>query len=191
MAQSKPQRKSDRTRSAIVRAASRLFGENGYDRTTVREIAAEAGIDPALVIRYFGSKDQLFAHAAHIDLALPDLSGIDREAIGITLARHYIRVWEGEIGSGGLPILLRSAASNEGAAEHMREIFRSQVLPAVRRADPGPGASQRAALVASQLLGMALCRYILKLPPLVSMPPARLAEEIGRTIQAYATGEPR
>ena len=71
----------------------------------------------------------------------------------------------------------------------MREIFARQVLPAVKSITGGRGAGQRAALVASQLLGMALCRYILRLPPMVSMPREMLVKEVGRTIQRYATGE--
>lgn len=172
-------------------AARKLFGEKGLDRTTVRDIAAEARIDPALVIRYFGSKDRLFAEAAEFRLNLPKLDGVPKDRIGETLVRHYIGVWEGEAGTGGLPILLRSATSSEAAAEQMREIFRRQVLPAVRAIGGGRGASRRAALVASQLLGMALCRYILKFPPMVSMPRETLVREVGRTIQRYATGEDR
>jgi AcrR family transcriptional regulator len=177
--------KSDRTRQAIEAAARKLFSANGFDRTTVRDIAAEAGIDPALVIRYFGSKDELFALVAQFDLKLPDLSAVDPAVMGETLVRHYIRVWEGEIGPQGLPVLLRSAASNDKAAGHMREIFRTQVLPAVARVTGRAEAPERAALVASQLLGMALCRYILKMPPLVAMPHEALIVEVGRAIQGY------
>lgn len=172
-----------------MQAARKLFGEKGFDRTTVREIAAAAEIDPALVIRYFGGKDQLFAQAAAFQLNIPSFEGVAYDRIGEALVRHYLAVWEGEVGTGGLPILLRSAASSEAAAEQMREIFRRQVLPAVRKIRGGRGASQRAALVASQLLGMALCRYILKFPPMVSMPREMLVTEVGRTIQRYATGE--
>jgi len=189
MTEVRSRKKSDVTKGSIVEAARRLFTEYGFERTTVRQIAAEASVDPALVVRYFGGKEQLFAVAARIDLALPDLLTVDRGEIGVTLARHYIRTWEGPASSGGLPILLRSAASNEAAAENMREIFRTQVLAMIRQVNPGRGASQRAALVASQLLGVALCRYILKLPPLVNMPTEKLASVIGKTIQAYALGD--
>jgi AcrR family transcriptional regulator len=189
MPETQLQKKSERTKSAIVEAARKLFSDNGFERTTVRQIAAAAAVDPALVVRYFGGKDQLFAVAADIALDLPDMSKVERDDVGITLARHYIQAWKGNAGTGGLPILLRSAASNEAAAEHMREIFRTQVMPAILHINPGPDASQRAALIASQILGLALCRYILKLPPLVSMPADQLAVEIGQTIQRYAFGE--
>jgi AcrR family transcriptional regulator len=181
--------KSERTRKSILTAARKLFGEKGFDRTTIRDVAAAARIDPALVMRYFGTKDRLFAEAAEFRLNLPSLEGVEHDRIGEALVRHYLNVWEGEAGTGGLPILLRSAASSEAAAEQMREIFRRQVMPAVKAIKGGRGASQRAALVASQLLGMALCRYILRFPPMVSMPHETLVKEVGRTIQRYATGE--
>lgn len=184
------QKKSDRTRAAIVAAARSLFRENGYERTTIRDVAAGASVDPALVIRYFGGKDQLFAQAADIRLALPDLSAIDRAEIGTALARHFVRLWEGEGTASGLPILLRSAASNEAAAEQMREIFAAQVIPAIQRISPGPDAEERAALVSSQLLGVALCRYILRLPPLATIPTERLVQAIGKTIQGILLGGP-
>jgi AcrR family transcriptional regulator len=178
-------KKSDITRDAISDAARELFDRQGFERTTVRDIAARAGADPALVIRYFGSKDALFAQVAVFDLHLPDLSKVDRERIGETLVQHYLDVWEGENRTPGMAILLRSAASNEDAAAHMRKIFASQVLPAIARV-AGPGSTpERASLVASQLLGMALCRYVLKIPPLVAMPQEKLVAEIGQTLQRY------
>ena len=87
--------KSDRTRAAILAAAQALFAEQGYERTTVRDVAARAEIDPALVIRYFGSKEGLFARAAVFDLALPDLSAADRAGFGRALVRHFLGIWEG------------------------------------------------------------------------------------------------
>jgi hypothetical protein len=126
---------------------------------------------------------------AQIELLLPDLRSIDRDKVGETLALHYLKVWEAETGQGGLPVLLRSAASNERAAAHMRETFRKQVVPMVASIDGKGSAADRAALVASQLLGMALCRYVLKMPPLVAMPREKLVKEIGRTLQRYLMGE--
>lgn len=181
-------RKSERTRAAILAAAETLFAVRGFDRTTVRDIAAEAGIDPAMVIRYFGGKDALFAEAAVFDLALPDLGRVDRGLIGETLVGHFLDQWEGAGGHGGLPVLCRSAASNEAAAARMREMFAAQVLPAIARAGPRATAARRAGLVATQLLGLAFCRYVLHLPPVVAMPRAVLVREVGTTIQRYATG---
>ena len=182
--------KSDRTRLAIETAARKLFARNGYERTTVREIARLAEIDASMVIRYFGSKDALFARVAMPDLRLPDLAGVERSAIGETLVRHFLEEWEGEQGGGGLPILLRSAASNEEAAASLREIFAAQVLPAIAKAGPSSSAARRGGLVATQLLGLALTRYVLKLPPVVAMSVDAIARDVGATVQRYATGEP-
>src|SRR3982751_4720232 len=113
------QTKSDRTRAQILEAARRLFSEHGYDGTSIRDVAAQASIDPAMVIRYFHSKDELFARAAVVDLQLPD-QRIDPTAIGETLIRRFLVNWEGQANGPGMIILLRSAASNEHAADKVR-----------------------------------------------------------------------
>jgi AcrR family transcriptional regulator len=178
-------RKSERTRAAILDAAQKLFAEHGHERTTVRNIAAKASIDPAMVIRYFGSKDELFVRAAAFDLRLPDLSKIKRSQIGETLIRRFLDLGEG---FSGMTILLRSAASNEYAASKVREVFAAQVLPAFARVGSRANAGERAGLVACQLLGLALCRYILKIPPVAEMSPEEIIKHMGPTIQRYASG---
>lgn len=174
--------KSERTRAAIEAAARRLFAEQGFERTTVRDIAGAAQADPALVIRYFRNKDELFATVAEPELELPDLSRVDIERIGETLAAHFLDLWEGD---GALAVLLRSAASNPHAAERLREVFARQVFPMIASVGPRETAPQRAALVSSQLLGLALTRYILRLPPVVAMDRATIVREVGRTLQRY------
>jgi AcrR family transcriptional regulator len=180
-------RKSDRTRAAIESAARRLFEQHGYERTTVREIAGAAEIDPALVIRYFGSKDELFSLVATPDLRLPDLSAVEPQRIGETLVSHFLDLWEGPAAGGGMPILLRSAASNEAAAEQLKQAFAKQVFPMILTVGDPSSAMLRAGLVSSQLLGLALTRYVLKLPPVVAMERALIIREVGSTIQRYAT----
>jgi len=174
--------KSDRTRASIEQAARRLFAEQGYERTTVREIAGEAGIDASLIIRYFGSKDGLFATVAEPDLQLPDLAAVDPEHMGEVLVGHFLDVWEG---ASGMPVLLRSAASNEAAAEKLQQMFARQVGPAVASAGSPEMAPMRAGLIASQLLGLAMTRYILRLPPVVAMDREFVVREVGATIQRY------
>lgn len=174
--------KSDRTRGAIERAARRLFAEHGYERTTIRQIASEAGFDASLVIRYFGSKDGLFATVAEPDLRLPDLTAVKPQKIGEVLVGHFLDVWEG---GSGMPVLLRSAASNEAAAERLKQMFARQVGPAVAKAGSPGKAPIRAGLIASQLLGLAMTRYILRLPPVVAMDREFLVREVGATIQRY------
>ena len=174
--------KSDRTRASIEQAARRLFAEQGYERTTVREIAGEAGIDASLIIRYFGSKDGLFATVAEPDLHLPDLAAVDPKHMGEVLVGHFLDVWEG---ASGMPVLLRSAASNEAAAEKLQQMFARQVGPAVASAGSPEMAPMRAGLIASQLLGLAMTRYILRLPPVVAMDREFVVREVGATIQRY------
>ena len=181
--------KALRTREAIEAAARELFAINGFDRTTVRDIGVRAGIDPSMIIRYFGSKDALFAQVAAPDLHLPDLGAIASAVIGETLVRHFLDLWEGDGVGGGMPVLLRSAASNDKAAEQLRKMFLTQVFPAVARVGPPETAAMRAGLVASQLLGLALTRYVLMVPPVVMMPPEFIVRTIGATIQRYASGE--
>jgi AcrR family transcriptional regulator len=186
---SKKPGKADRTRAAILAAAQKLFAGQGYELTTIRDVAAIAEIDPAMVIRYFGSKDELFARAVVFNLKLPDLSKAERSEIGEALVRHFLSLWEGDNANGAMPILLRSAASNEIAANKLREIFMGQVMPALARVGGKAGVAERAGLVSSQLLGLALCRYVLKLPPVVGLSQDMIIREVGRTIQRYATGE--
>ena len=181
--------KSERTRAAILRAAEELFAEHGYERTTVRDIAARASIDPAMVMRYFGSKDALFARTAHFDLGFPGLANTKPSEIGAALVRHAVELWEGDRGRSGLIILLRAAASSEDAASKVRDVFASQVMPAVARAGGGKDARRRAGLVASQILGLALCRYILKVPPVAEMSPDDIVKCVGPTIQRYIAGQ--
>jgi AcrR family transcriptional regulator len=136
-------------------------------------------------MRYFGSKEQLFAVAADFTIRSQMPTEIPREEVGRTFAENYLRLWEGEME--GLPMLLRSAASSEQAAERMREIFAKQIVPIVTAVSGKAGAPERAGLVASQLLGIALCRYILKLPPVVNMPKRKLVDAVGETLQRYMT----
>ncbi|MFF0654772.1 MULTISPECIES: TetR family transcriptional regulator [Micromonospora] len=178
-------RRSDATRAAILRAARERFAIDGYDRATIRAIAADARIDPSMVMRYFGSKEGLFAAAAEFDLHLPDLTEVPPERLGDTLIRHFVRRWEAD---GTLVALLRAAATNPGAAERMRGVFADQLAAAVARsvADPAT-AARRAGLVASQILGLALTRYVVRLPPVVDLDPEELAAWVGPTIQRYLT----
>src|SRR5262245_43747230 len=181
--------KSERTRAAILKAAQELFGELGYERTTVRDIAARALIDPAMVMRYFGSKDELFARATAFDLKLPDLTKAKPSQLGKTLITHFLELWEGSLSNGGLTILLRASASNEDAAAKMRMIFAGQVLPMLAQVTDGGDLAARAGLVSSQLLGLAVCRYILKVPPVVAMPREQIIKRVGPTLQRYITGK--
>src|SRR5215207_215214 len=112
-------RRSDPTRARILEAARRRFAREGYDGTTIRAVAADADIDPSMVMRYYGSKDGLFAAAADVDLHLPDLAAVPRDQLGETLVRHWVARWEGGQSDELLIVLLRSAVTNERAAEQL------------------------------------------------------------------------
>ena len=177
-------RRSDATRAAILAAAREHFAAGGYQAATIRAIAAAAGIDPALVMRYYGNKEGLFAAAAEFDLRLPDLSTLPRSQVGATLVNHFLDRWEGDE---ALMALLRSAISNTTARERMQSIFATQVAPQVGKLSglPRNEAAARTGLVASQILGLALCRYVLELPPVARLPRAEIARRVGATVQRY------
>ncbi|MGC5018780.1 TetR family transcriptional regulator [Micromonospora sp. DT47] len=184
-----PTRRSDATRAAILRAARERFAADGYERATIRAIAAQARIDPSMVMRYYGSKEGLFAAAAEFDLRLPELADVPTERLGEVLVRHFLDRWEGDE---TLAALLRAASTNPGAAERMRGIFADQLGATVARFGTDPATTaRRAGLVASQILGLAFTRYIVCLPPMVDAEPAELVAWIAPTLQRYLTGTPR
>ncbi len=174
-------RSSAETKAVILAAAKERFAQSGFERATIRAIAAAADIDPSMVMRYFGSKDQLFAAAADFDLQIPDLSGVERQNVGAQLVDYFMERWERDE---ALIVLLRSSTSNADAAQRMREIFADQLLPVVSHLNP-TGAARRASLIASQMLGLALCRYVLRLPPIVEMSHDEVVSWLGPTIQRY------
>ncbi len=181
------QARSAPTRRRILAAARRQFAADGYERTTIRTVAAEADIDPSMVMRYFGSKEGLFAAAASFELHLPDLAGVPSRQRGRALVRHFLQLWGHDPAGGGLAILLRTAATNDSAAARVREVFRDQVFPTIAAvvAD-APGA--RAALISSQLLGVAFCRFVVGIPELARLDEGVLLAAMGRTIQRYLDG---
>lgn len=181
--------KSQRTRAAILKAAQELFANQGYERTTVRDVAARAAIDPAMVMRYFGSKEGLFARATAFDLELPDLTQVARARIGATLVAHFLEIWEGSRSNGSLISLLRAAASSDDAAAAIRTIFGGQVVPMLARVVPPAELPMRASLVATQIMGLAVTRYVLKVPPVVALDREQIVRQLGPTMQRYVAGK--
>jgi AcrR family transcriptional regulator len=175
-------RSSEDTKAAILAAARERFGAAGFQAATIRAIAADAGIDPSMVMRYFGSKDKLFAAAAEFDLRFPDFTGLDRTQIGRSLATHFLERWEGDE---ALVILLRSSAANAEAAQRMQQIFSTQLHPLVATMVPAAETRWRSGLIATQIIGLAWCRYVLRLPPVVKMSRAEIVDWVGPTIQRY------
>ncbi|MFI1000573.1 TetR family transcriptional regulator [Streptomyces galbus] len=178
-------RRSDATRTAILHAARERFAADGYERATIRAIARDARIDPSMVMRYYGSKEGLFAAAVAVDLKLPDLGAVPRHEVGEALVTHFLDLWESnEV----LTALLRVGVTNQAGAERVQDIFRDQLLPVARAVCPDPEqVAARAALSASQLLGLALARYVLRLAPAAALHRREIVAWLAPTVQRYLT----
>ncbi|MBB4685023.1 TetR/AcrR family transcriptional regulator [Amycolatopsis jiangsuensis] len=178
-------RDAEASRASILAAARVRFGEHGFERTTIRSVAARAGVDPALVMRYFGSKDGLFAAASRLDVRLPDLSGTDPARVADVLLPVFIELWGPD---GPFLSLLRAATSNPAASEALLQVLSDQVTPAlatVARDRP----AERAALVGAHLLGIAVARYVLGSPPLSTMDDVTLIRWLRPVLAHYLTGD--
>jgi AcrR family transcriptional regulator len=182
------------TRETILTAARRIFAEKGFDKASIRAIATDAGVDPALVHHYFGTKDKLFLATmnAPIDpsVLIPQALDGPLEEAGERLIRMMLNVWDSPAGAAAVG-LLRSALSNDWTARLMREFVITQVLRrAVTALVPDPAEVElRTALVASQISGLAVTRYVLKVEPVASAPVEVLVAAIGPTVQRYLTGD--
>jgi AcrR family transcriptional regulator len=158
-------RNAEATRSDILTAARSRFGADGYERTTLRAVAADVGVDAALVIRYFGSKQDLFAAAAEFDLDLPDLRGLDPDHVAEALLSRFFAVWEEGT---TFVALLRAAMTSTTAADTMRRVFAEQVAPTVAAVVPDHGA-QRAGLLGAFIIGLATTRYVVANPAVADL----------------------
>jgi AcrR family transcriptional regulator len=182
------------TREAILTAAREVFAEQGYDAASIRQIAASAGVDPALVHHYFGAKEKLFAATVNVPVNpaefIPQALAAGRDGAGERLVRTFLTLWDSPAGIAGVA-LLRSAVTSDVAARLMREFITTQILRRVTTLldiDPAE-APLRAALVASQMGGLGLTRYILRVEPLASAPPETVVAAVGPTVQRYLTGD--
>jgi AcrR family transcriptional regulator len=157
------------TRQAILGAAKEAFGSQGYSATSVRAVARTAGVDPSLVLHFFGSKDGLFEAALELPVDLSEvvaqlLAGA-ADTLGERLVRTFLAVWDGTPGQGPMLAMLRSAGGAHGDQPELR-----------------------AALVASQVVGLAVSRYVLRFEPVASADADTLAKLLGPTLQRYLTG---
>ncbi|HEY7012064.1 MAG TPA: TetR family transcriptional regulator [Streptosporangiaceae bacterium] len=199
------------TREAILRAARGRFAEHGYEGATIRAIAADAGVDPALVHHFYGSKERLFAAAMRLPVipseVLTAALAPEARAPGMSLGEHMVRtalgVWESTTVFPSFLGLLRSAVTSEKAAAMLREFMVDSILRPIARAAAAPDsaghgdsagpedADYRAAMAATQMLGLALARYVLALPAVAGASTDDLAAVIGPTLDRYLTGEIR
>ena len=180
-------------REDILVAARHAFGTVGFTAATVRGIARSADVDPALVHHYFGTKDQLFAAALELPVdpghVVPELVSAGLDGLGERLARTFLGVWDASPGQGPMLALLRSAVSDPTAARSLRDFLTRVVLEPLARAAGGDDtAALRASLAASQLLGLAVARYVVGLEPLASTPADELAPRLGAVLDLHLRG---
>lgn len=178
------------SRASILAAAQRLFAERGYDATSVRAVASQARVDPALVLHFFGSKAELFASSLHLPLDPEEIEALaqgDRRTSGRRLAEFYLRRIFRDRRATVLS-LLRSAVSNPEAAAMLRRAIQGTVIAALERVLPGEEAALRGELCASQMMGLFLARHILGVEPLASEDDERLIEAVAPALQHYLSG---
>lgn len=180
------------TREALVNAAREVFIEQGYDGATVRAIAAKAGVDAAMVNHWFGGKEGLFGEAV---LKLPfspqeivdTLLAADPADVGETIVRTFLTRWDAT-GGGVFTALMRSLTSHDEAAMMLRDFFLKYVFKQVIGKMAPDNHDFRATLVATQLVGMGMVRYVARFEPLASADVDTLAAAIAPTIQRYVVG---
>ena len=179
------------TRDAILDAALRLFAERGYDGASVRAIAGAAGVDPALVRHFYGDKEALFATAVASRTTLVEQLAAavpgDPATTGARVAAAYLGLWEDPATRPVLLALVRSATTSEHAADMLREALTARVSAALGALE-GPAVSRRFALAAAHLMGLALARHVLRLPPIATATTEELVAEVAPTIQRYLDG---
>jgi AcrR family transcriptional regulator len=175
------------SRADILAAARRLFAERGYDGATIRAIAQEAGVDAALVHHFFGTKEQVFVAAMELPFQpadlLPQLVGGPREQVGERFVRVFLALWRDPERRAPVLALLRSATTNEQAAEMIRQFVTEALLTRLAGAlDISP---LRVTAAASQLVGMAMLRYLVGVEPLASADEEEIVRLIAPVIQRY------
>ncbi|WP_330331117.1 TetR family transcriptional regulator [Streptomyces sp. NBC_00536] len=181
------------TQERIRLAARSEFAERGYDKTSVRGIAKAAGVDPALIHHYFGTKDDLFAAAIEMTmepaLVVPAVLGDGPDGIGERLARYFLGIWENPVSRAPMLAVIRSALTHEAAAKVLRRLILRRVLERVAADLNVPDPTFRAELAASHMVGIALLRYVVQVEPLASADPEDIITLVAPTLQRYLTEE--
>ncbi|MFJ9826517.1 TetR family transcriptional regulator [Streptomyces sp. NPDC101160] len=178
-------------RERILEAARELFAEKGYDKTSVRGIAKAAGVDPALVHHYYGTKDEVFAAAIEVSFeptaVVPAIVAGPRDAIGERLARFFVGVWENPATRAPLLAIIRSALTHEAAAKVLRGFVLRRLLERIAADLDVPEPKLRAELAASHMIGIAILRYVIQVEPLASADPEEIVAQVSPTLQRYLT----
>jgi AcrR family transcriptional regulator len=178
------------TRERILAAARNDFSKSGFDGTTIRAIAAQAKVDPALVLHYYESKDAIFREAVRfpVDPAefIPGLVAPGVDGLGDRLVRFFVDTWDSPAGGAMLGVI-RSVVANDDAATLMREFITREVLGRLAKALDVDEPQLRASLAGAQLIGMAMLRYVVKVEPIASADSDQIVAWLGPTIQRYFT----
>ena len=180
------------TRDDILVAARRLFSRNGYSDTSIRSIAREAGVDPALVHHYYHSKAEVFAAAVDDALRPSEMIGEDEpepDTLGESLVRRFLERIESAAAGDSLLAVLRSAVTHDEVAERLRAFLANELYARVEQAIRRPDSALRAALVGSALVGIALSRLVLKVEVLARADREAIVRAVGPTVQRYLTGD--
>lgn len=179
------------TRDDILHAARKLFAERGYSGATIRAIAQEAGVDGALIHHFFASKGGVFAAAIEDTFGpsemLPPVLQAGVEGMGERLVRTFLNKWEEPTTDQQLLAVLRSAVSNDEAAQLLRKFLTQELLGRIGQALQGEDAELRATLIGAQLVGVAFLRYVMGYGPIAQMPTESLVHLLSPTIQRYLT----
>ena len=183
------------TRDAILDAARTRFAEHGYDGATIRGIASDAGVDPALVHHFYGTKERLFVAAVRFPVVPSEVLGRVAEAgpeqLGVTFVRTVLGFWEASETCEQSLALVRSAITNECAVTMLRGFVESAIYGAIAEVVQDEDARFRASLVASQLFGLFVARLVLGLEPIASASIDDVVAAVGPTVQRYLTGDVR
>ncbi len=176
-------------RERILDAARHRFAEHGLDGTSMRDVAADAGVDPALIHHYFGTKQRLFIAAVELPFdsvrVEPLLVDGPREETGERFIRFFLSIWEDPQTQQPLKGVLRSAITDEGAAAMIREVVVARIMEPMVAALGVPDPALRVTLLASQILGLALLRYVICVEPLASADSETLVRLYAPTLQRY------
>jgi AcrR family transcriptional regulator len=180
------------TRAVILAAAKAEFAEKGFDKASVRGIARAAKVDPALVHHYFGSKDDLLLASLEAPFdprqIIASLTEAGADGLGQRIAETFLTVWDDEHQRVPFVALFKSAMTTPAAADQLRNGIVRMVQASVSAAIDTDDADLRAQLIVSQMLGMAMARYVLVLEPLASTPREEVARRLGPVLQGYITG---
>ncbi|MEC4016852.1 TetR/AcrR family transcriptional regulator [Streptomyces sp. H27-D2] len=178
-------------RERILLAARAEFAARGYDKTSIRGIAKSADVDPALVHHYFGTKEQIFAAAIEVSfepaLKAADVMAAGPDGAGERLARYFFGIWENPVTRAPLLAVIRSALTHETAAAVLRGFVLRRMLSQVAADLEVPNPKFRAELAASQMIGVAILRYVLRVEPLASVDIEEIIEMVAPTLQRYLT----